>query len=164
MNWASSSPAAASATTSAAGPHVRLGLLAVDVDRRDVGQRQPLAQPHHARPQITIHGYGRPPAGRSTAITTRRAGRLRVVAQQVQRVLGGPGERDVLQLLLVALRVPLAQLGGDRVAARRRPAASAAGSGRSRASSGSVAGRYTRTRWHAHLVRSSIVRVHLRRY
>ena len=80
-------------------------------------------------------------AGRSTAITTRRGGRLRVVPQQVQRVLRGPGERDVLQLLLVALGVPLAQLGRDRVAAGAGRQRRAAGPPRSRASNGRVAGR-----------------------
>ena len=114
VNCASGSPASASSTTTAAAatsaaasaPSTWIAATAPSRHRR----RQP-----HAR---SIRVRGRRAAPR------RRAGRRRpppggaarrVPAQQLQRALGGAGERDVLQLLLVALGVPLAQRRRDRV-------------------------------------------------
>ena len=142
VNWASSSPAAAGRRRRGRGARPARR------PRRPRGSRPRAASahrhrhPHDARTQFVAPGrIGRRQVARETPPG---AGAPPGRGQQLQRVLRGPGERDVLELLLVALGVPLAQLGRDGVAAALRRGSRGRPSARSRASSGTVAGRYTR--------------------
>ena len=98
----------ASSTTSAAADTVRLGVAAVDVDRRDRPQRHLARDLDQARPEVQA-GHLQRRSGRSTETTTRRRGAFGSCRQQPQRALRRPGERDVFELLLVALGIPLPQ-------------------------------------------------------
>ena len=126
------------------GRHLRLGVAA----RRRGSRRPSAAAPCPATstwldPRSSPAIFSTVP-GRSTDTHHPPAGRLRVVPQQPQRALGGPGERDVLEFLLVALGIPLPQRGRDGVRLGRRGQLAALRAGRP--ASATVAGRYTRVR------------------
>ena len=141
VNCASGSPASASSTTSAAAATSSAAPAPSTWIDGDLRQRHRLRQPDRRWSPAPPSSRTSAPRGRSAETTTRRRGARRVVAQQPQRGLGGAGERDVLELLLVALGIPLAQRRGHGVRHRGPAAETAVAAQRRRASGRSPARR-----------------------
>ena len=103
------------------GGHVRPGAGGVDVAGHQCRERHRCAE-HHRGGLVVV----RVPADLAVRDVRRQdhaaLRRPRVVGQQPQRLPGGFEHRDVLEFLVVADRVGLAQRRGDRERAdRRRP-------------------------------------------